>query len=76
MPPTCNIDSRGKRARLILGLLQLTAAIAIAALRAYPKNSKPAWTLVSVLLATGLFTIFESRAGWCALRALGIKTRI
>jgi hypothetical protein len=24
----------------------------------------------------GAFSLFEARAGWCAVRALGIKTRL
>lgn len=28
------------------------------------------------LVLAGVFQIFESRKGWCALRAMGIKTRL
>jgi len=76
MALNCNIDARGKRFRLIAGILQLAAALAIAALWAWPTHSKLAWTLASLLAVAGAFTIFEAQAGWCALRAMGIKTRI
>jgi len=72
----CNIDARGKRARLISGIVQLAVALAIAALWAWRTNSKLAWILACLLAAAGAFTVFEARAGWCALRAMGIKTRI
>ncbi|MGA3067014.1 MAG: hypothetical protein ABSF29_09225 [Tepidisphaeraceae bacterium] len=73
---TCNIDARGKRARLIGGIVQLAAAIGFAGLWALPTGSRLAWILASLLAVTGAFAIFEARAGWCALRAMGIKTRV
>ena len=33
-------------------------------------------TVGVVLLASGLFVLFESLRGWCALRACGIKTKL
>jgi hypothetical protein len=76
-PMQCNIDSRGRRARLTGGIvscsLAAAAAIAAALLREY-------WTwLVAVaiaLLALGVFQIFEAVKGWCALRAMGIRTKV
>jgi hypothetical protein len=76
MALTCNIDARGKRARLISGLLQLAAAVGVAGLWGWPTGSRLAWILASVLGIGGAFTVFEARAGWCVLRAMGIKTRI
>jgi hypothetical protein len=32
--------------------------------------------LGAMLLASGVFVLFESLRGWCALRACGIKTRL
>jgi len=32
--------------------------------------------LGGVLLATGLFVLFEALRGWCGLRACGIKTKL
>ncbi|MGD0463338.1 MAG: hypothetical protein ABSB74_12710 [Tepidisphaeraceae bacterium] len=74
MALTCNIDARGKRARLISGILQLAAAVGVAAL--WGSSSILAWILASLLGIAGAFAVFEARAGWCALRAMGIKTRI
>jgi hypothetical protein len=73
---TCNLDARGKRARLIIGILQLVAAVSVAGLWGWPTGSILAWILASLLTVGGAFTVFEARAGWCALRAMGIKTRI
>jgi hypothetical protein len=73
---TCNIDARGKRARLISGLLELAIAAGVAVLWGWPSGSKLAWLLAAALAITGAFTVFEARAGWCVLRAMGIKTRI
>lgn len=75
MALTCNIDARGKRARLVSGILLLIFAAAIA-LWAWPSGSRLAWALASLLAIAGAFAVFEARAGWCALRAIGIKTRI
>jgi hypothetical protein len=73
---TCNIDQRGKRARLISGILQLALAVGIGAIGGWPSGSRIAWILVAALGIGGAFTIFEARAGWCVLRAMGFKTRI
>ena len=70
---TCNIDRRGRVVRSIMGIVLL----GIAAIW-YP--STPAGASVWLYAAQGLlalsggFTIFEGLAGWCAIRAMGIKT--
>jgi hypothetical protein len=76
MALTCNIDARGKRARLISGILQLVAAVCVAGFWGWPTGSRIAWVFASVLMIGGAFTVFEARAGWCVLRAMGMKTRI
>jgi hypothetical protein len=35
-----------------------------------------AWILACFAFALGGFCVFEARDGWCALRAIGIKTRV
>lgn len=72
----CNIDAAGKRARLRSGLVTLALAIAVAAFWAWPSGSKLGWGIAILLGVTGVFIIFEARAGWCALRAMGIRTRV
>jgi predicted Na+-dependent transporter len=72
----CNIDSRGKRARLISGVVMLIIALIVAGAWAWPARSELGWAVAIVLLTVGAFTIFEAWAGWCALRAMGVKTRV
>ena len=75
MPLPCNIDSRGKRFRLIIGCITLAIA-ALVMIIAWMIGSMIAWAISIVLILSGVFTIFEARAGWCAVRAMGFKTRI
>lgn len=76
MPPTCNIDAQGKRARLIFGLLMIAAAALAAVFWARHAGGWLPWTVVAVLGAFGFFSVYEARAGWCAMRAMGFKTRM
>ena len=62
MALTCNIDARGKRARLVSGILLLIGAAA-AALLACSTGSRLTWVLASLMAIAGAFTIFEARAG-------------
>ena len=34
------------------------------------------WVLGLLMLAGGAFQVFEARAGWCVLRAMGVRTKI
>jgi hypothetical protein len=71
----CNIDAKGQRIRLIMGLFALACAILITLCWAIPFGGFLPWIIAVALLGTAAFTIFESRAGWCAFRAMGIKTK-
>ena len=71
----CNIDSKGKALRLIYGLLMIAAGLLVAALGAAAVlSSWWVWALAVFLLLAGGFGVFEARAGWCAVRAMGFKT--
>jgi len=72
----CNIDSRGRVARLLYGILMLLAAVVAALVWAVPSGSGWAWVVTVVLAVAGVFGIFEARAGWCVVRAMGFKTPI
>ena len=76
MPLHCNIDSRGRAARLIYGVVVVLAGVAAAVFWAMPAGSVWAWVLAVSLFAAGAFAIFEARAGWCVVRAMGFKTPI
>ena len=69
----CNIDARGKAVRLIMGIIFAIAGILIMAV-----GGGAAWSVISGLccLAGGGFMIFEGAAGWCAVRAMGFKTKL
>ncbi len=72
----CNIDGRGKRARLIYGIIAIVAAIILAVVWAIPAGGLLPWVVSLILLLGGAFAVFEGWAGWCAMRAMGFKTRI
>jgi hypothetical protein len=76
MKMQCNIDAKGKAVRLIWGLVMLAAAIALAGLiLAEVVGGGWVWAGVAGLVAMGAFAVYEARAGWCAVRAMGIKTK-
>jgi len=71
---TCNIDARGKAVRLIYGLLLLIAGAVLVIFWAIPKGGILSWIISLACALMGAFAIFEARAGWCVVRAMGIKT--
>lgn len=74
MPRPCNIDARGKRVRLIFGLVLIALAIGLGLVWALPTGGVAAWAVAAACLLSGAFVLYEARSGWCALRALGIRT--
>lgn len=74
MPLQCNIDAKGKVVRLIYGLLLILVAIGLAVFWAIPSGGAVAWIVVIAIFLGGAFAIFEARAGWCVVRAMGFKT--
>jgi hypothetical protein len=75
MPLTCNIGAKGKRVRLVMGI-GLEAAGFLTAIFWARWGGGWRWAVPVVLVAAGAFAVFEARAGWCALRAMGVKTRV
>lgn len=72
----CNIDAKGKAFRLIYGLLMIGAALLFAGLGLYGVlTGWWVWAAAGFLALAGAFGVFEARAGWCAVRAMGFKTR-
>ncbi|MBC8105267.1 MAG: hypothetical protein H7Z14_01660 [Anaerolineae bacterium] len=76
MPLQCNIDARGKRVRLINGIVTTLIGVLLLFLWALPSGSAIGWALTIACIAGGAFMIFEARAGWCVIRAMGFKTSI
>ena len=72
----CNIDSKGRAARLIYGVVVLLAGVAAAVFWARTAGSAWPWVVAVSLVVAGAFGIFEARAGWCVVRAMGFKTPI
>lgn len=73
MALTCNIDARGRRARFVWGVLMLVAALFVG-VGAW-RHGGWWWVWTTLLIGMGAFGLFEARKGWCAVRAMGIKTK-
>ena len=71
----CNIDKKGRLARLYTGIAAIAFGIFIALLT-YVSGIPAAlgWLAVAGSTFGGAFAIFEARKGWCIVRAIGIKT--
>lgn len=66
---SCNIDRKGRLIRFFLGGLSLVCAVILWLAVGGP------WVWGAVMLAAlGAFTLYEAARGWCALRAMGIRT--
>jgi len=76
MSLTCNIDARGKAARLGFGIAGLVIGVVLLFGWALPADAPLPWMITVGMLVGAAFAIFEARAGWCALRAMGIHTRL
>ena len=71
----CNLAARGKAARLIGGVAGVMFGLTLSVLLALDVLSgMPATSVAVGSLFGGAFAIFEARAGWCIVRALGIRT--
>jgi hypothetical protein len=76
MPLTCNIDSRGKALRLIMGSIFVLDGVTLMFLWAWRTGSQVGWVTSIGMVVIGAFMMFEGQKGWCALRAMGMKTRM
>ncbi|MEM0915263.1 MAG: hypothetical protein AAGB29_01375 [Planctomycetota bacterium] len=73
----CNIDSKGKAVRLVIGGVTLVAAIVLGLLALGGAIPILPWLIVAIAAACGGgFAVYEGWAGWCAVRAMGFKTPI
>ncbi|HWA73159.1 MAG TPA: hypothetical protein VG937_12510 [Polyangiaceae bacterium] len=76
MALTCNIDARGKAARLRIGIGLALVGVLLTFAWAIPFGGAAAWAFSGGTLLAGAFSIFEARAGWCVVRAMGFKTPV
>ena len=74
MALVCNIDPRGRAIRYRIGFA-LLALGALGGALAARFESRPGFVLASLLVAGGLFSLFEANRGWCAARAMGFRTK-
>ena len=73
----CNIGAKGKAVRLKMGLRALGFAVILGILILTGLLSSSLWWYpFGAIVFGGAFTIFEARAGWCVVRAMGFKTSI
>ena len=71
----CNIDAKGKAARFLGGAAAILGSLILAALLvADILTVGLGWYAVAGGIFGGAFAIFEARAGWCIVRAIGFKT--
>lgn len=75
MNTACNIDQRGRTARIVTGIIVDLCGVGLIVAGALTGNML---MIVAGILASvsGSFMIFEGVRGWCVLRAMGIKTKI
>ena len=76
MPPQCNIDAKGKAVRLVYGIVLAIVGVVLIFTWARPEGGWLAWTVSIFLILSGVFALYEARAGWCVVRAMGFKTPI
>ncbi len=73
----CNIDDRGIRFRCRLGWTLVGIGLILAGFLILSGSSLGfTWLAPAGFLVGGAFSLFEARMGWCAVRALGIRTKI
>jgi uncharacterized BrkB/YihY/UPF0761 family membrane protein len=72
----CNIDAKGKALRLGSGILVVLVGLLMIFFWARGHGHAWKWLASGLVVAAGLFQIYEGWAGWCVVRAMGIKTRI
>jgi len=71
----CNIDEKGVRFRRAWGFMVLIMAGMLSGLAAWT-GMWGLWVIAGCCALAGGFALYESRKKWCAMRAMGIKTRI
>ena len=77
MALTCNIGAAGKAFRLKTGIASVFGGLLLGLMTALGVFSSPLfWLPVAGSIFGGAFSIWEARAGWCVVRAMGFKTAI
>lgn len=71
----CNIDQRGRQARVVTGLLVDFVGVGLL-VAGLVRDSPALWMAGAGLMTAGSLIVLEGVKGWCVLRALGVKTRL
>ena len=75
MAMECNIDSKGRVVRFITGIFAILAGFVLAILVSQGILTSESYMFVIIgSILGGAFAMWEARAGWCVVRAIGIKT--
>jgi hypothetical protein len=72
----CNIDERGRAYRYRFGFVLVPLGVLVAVVASLLGAAKVGWLVGGVLVLSGAFSLFEANRGWCAVRAMGIKTKL
>jgi hypothetical protein len=72
----CNIDARGRAVRRNVGMLCCVIATASVGLGLWGVYGTVLLSVGIILILAGLFQFFQARKGWCAIRAMGIRTPV
>ena len=74
-PARCNIDATGRAVRLVSGVLILAGGLVLITMLLLSMLAGfLVWLLSVALLVGGAFQVYEGWAGWCVLRAWGVRT--
>ena len=75
MAMECNIDSKGRAVRFITGIFAILAGFVLAVLvsQGILTSESYMFAIIGSILG-GAFAMWEARAGWCVVRAIGIRT--
>lgn len=70
----CNIDRRGRLARLVPGLGLLLGALLVWTV--IPSHPIGFAVVLAILGLVGAIMVFEGASGFCILRGIGVQTRL
>ncbi len=59
---------------MIYGIVVLAIGVALVLFWALRGGGTWGWVISLACVAMGAFSIFEARAGWCVVRAMGFRT--
>ena len=76
MRHACNIDRSGRLVRLGVGIAALAGALVLLFAWALRGGGLIAWAGVAIFAMLGVLGIYQAYFGWCAARAIGLKTKI